>query len=107
MRKDEYIRSDLASLPSRAQLGLFHLPRRREFLLAHAGAPPKNILDVGCASGYIGRMLTTAGHRVTGVELNAQMAARARTRGLSVLEHDLEEPFPLGDSSFDLVHACE
>jgi SAM-dependent methyltransferase len=105
--KTEFTRSPRAYLPRGAQLGLFTLPRRCEFLITHAGPAPKRVLDVGCATGYIALLLMQLDHQVTGIELNASMAAEARARGVEVLEHDLEEPLPLPDSSFDVVHACE
>jgi len=88
-------------------MGLLALPRRCEFLIAEAGTTPKRILDVGCATGYISLLLTKLGHEVTGIELNQQMAAEARTYGINVLEHDLEQNLPLPDGCVDLVHACE
>jgi 2-polyprenyl-3-methyl-5-hydroxy-6-metoxy-1,4-benzoquinol methylase len=83
------------------------LPRRHEFALEHIGAPPKHVLDVGCATGYVALALMRAGHRVTGIELNAAMAGIARKLGVHVLEHDLEEPLPLQAATVDAVHACE
>jgi SAM-dependent methyltransferase len=103
----QFVRSDRAALPPAVQLALLSLPGRWEFLVRHAGAPPRRILDVGCATGYIAALLAELGHTVTGVELNARMAAEARARGVEVLEHDLEEPLPLPDGSADVVHACE
>jgi SAM-dependent methyltransferase len=105
--KGAFLRSARAYLPPEAQLSLLHLPRRREFLLAQIGPAPKRVLDVGCATGYIAIMLLNAGHRVTGLELNPGMAARAREAGVEVIEHDLEEPLPLPAGSVDAVHACE
>ncbi len=105
--KTEYVQGASGTLSTPAQLGLFRLPQRREFLLEHAGPPPQHIVDVGCASGFVATLLLQAGHRVTGIELNAQMAAEARQVGIDVIEHDLEEPLPFPDESVDVVHACE
>ncbi len=105
--QSEFTRSSLGYLSPSAQAGLFALPRRCEFVIAEAGLTPKRILDVGCASGYISLLLMKLGHDVTGIELNAQMAADARSRGVEVLEHNLELPLPIRDESVDLVHACE
>lgn len=105
--KTEFIRSERAYLPLAAQVNLYSLPKRREFLMIHAGPVPKRILDVGCATGYIALLLMKLGHEVTGIELNAQMAAEARSRGVNVVQHELEEPLPLPSGCIDLVHACE
>jgi SAM-dependent methyltransferase len=105
--KSEFLRSPHADLSPAAQISLLRLPRRCAFLLEHVGPPPKRILDAGCATGYIALLLMHAGHRVTAIELNPQMARDARTHGVDVLEHDLEEPLPLPSASVDAVHACE
>ncbi|WP_317493598.1 class I SAM-dependent methyltransferase [Haloechinothrix sp. LS1_15] len=105
--KQDYIRSDAASLSNAAQRGLLHLPRRLDFLVESLPPPPARILDVGCAGGYVATLLMKLGYEVTGIELNTRMAEQARQRGIDVLEHDLEEPVPLPDGRFDGVHACE
>lgn len=46
-------------------------------LLEREGAPVK-ILDVGTASGYLGKILKERGHAVTGIERDAATAERAR-----------------------------
>lgn len=105
--KAAYLRSGNATLSEPAQRELFALPRRREFLVQSLGGSPRRVLDAGCAGGYVALMLMRLGHEVTGIELNEPMAAAARSRGVSVVEHDLEEPLPFDDASFDAVHACE
>lgn len=105
--KTDYLRSDAAALSPAAQRGLFQIPRRLEFLTAELPPAPAAVLDVGCAGGYVGLLLQRLGYEVTGIELNARMAAQARRRGLPVLEHDLENPLPLPDASVDGIHACE
>jgi 2-polyprenyl-3-methyl-5-hydroxy-6-metoxy-1,4-benzoquinol methylase len=107
MNKTDFIQGEEACLSPAVQQILFSLPGRREFLIEHAGPPPKHVLDVGCATGYISLLLLALGHRVTGIELNAEMASEARAHGVEVLVHDLEEPLPLPDASVDVVHACE
>jgi SAM-dependent methyltransferase len=105
--KTDFVRGTESYLPIEAQRALFHLPRRCEFLVKHAGRSPKRVLDVGCATGYISRLLMELGHEVTGIELNSRMAFEARAQGVEVLEHDLEQPLPLPDASVEVVHACE
>lgn len=39
---------------------------------------PVRILDVGCASGYLGRILREKGHHLTGIESDAVAAGEAR-----------------------------
>jgi methionine biosynthesis protein MetW len=55
-------------------------------------APGSRVLELGCASGYIGRLLIeTKGCRVTGVEVDPNAAREARENGLTVIEGSLED----------------
>jgi methionine biosynthesis protein MetW len=55
-------------------------------------APGSTVLELGCASGYIGRILIEEkGCQVTGVEFDANAASEARARGLTVIEGSLED----------------
>jgi SAM-dependent methyltransferase len=50
-------------------------------LVAFAGLPPAaHVLDAGCGPGIVAEAFLSAGHRVTGVDLSAEMVARARAR---------------------------
>jgi SAM-dependent methyltransferase len=44
-------------------------------------SPGSRVLDVGCGTGLAGENLISAGHRVSGVDLSAAMAEKARLRG--------------------------
>lgn len=68
--------------------------------------PPqcRRVLEVGCGSGALGRLLRTRGHHVTGIELLPEMAERARCRLDHIVTADVERdgfPFPL--ASFDAL----
>jgi 2-polyprenyl-3-methyl-5-hydroxy-6-metoxy-1,4-benzoquinol methylase len=63
-------------------------PRDEVTVLVPAGA--RRILDVGCSTGEMGAALRARGHEVTGVELDAALAAEARTRLDRVVEGDVE-----------------
>src|SRR4051812_39989270 len=55
--------------------------------------PGSSVLEVGCASGYIGKVLIdTKGCRVTGIEVDPNAAREARGNGLTVIEGSLEDP---------------
>jgi SAM-dependent methyltransferase len=45
---------------------------------------PRRVLDVGCGTGKVGRLLAARGCEVLGVEPDPRMAALARTHGLQV-----------------------
>ncbi len=45
-----------------------------------AGPAPKRVLDVGCGTGFLSLLLAELGHRVTGIDLSAQMLEQARKK---------------------------
>lgn len=63
-------------------------------LLANAASEGRTILDIGCNDGYISRALTASGLTVIGLEINPEVAKRARTNGVDVVIGDAENlPF--------------
>ncbi len=62
----------------------------------------REILDAGCGSGGMTRVLERYG-RVTGVDLAAEAIELARHRGLRRLARGSVGALPLADASFDLV----
>ena len=60
------------------------------------------VLDVGCAEGHLATELTARGCSVVGIEPDPRTAARARERGVSVREEDVEAQ-PLRAEGFDVV----
>jgi SAM-dependent methyltransferase len=74
-----------------------------------AGAPPRDVLDLGCGTGRVAIRLAQRGHRVTGIDLEPafldEAARRARARGAEIetLVADARS-FDLG-RRFDLVLA--
>ncbi|MBI4706168.1 MAG: class I SAM-dependent methyltransferase [Deltaproteobacteria bacterium] len=65
----------------------------RTHVQAMAWVPPgSRVLELGCATGYIGAILVREkGCRVLGVEIDALAAAQARERGLEVVVGSLED----------------
>ena len=59
-------------------------------------------LVVGCGTGYSAAVLEAMGLDVTGVESSAPLAARARARGLQVIEGPLEDGSKQG-APYDLI----
>jgi methionine biosynthesis protein MetW len=74
--------------------------------IAERGPFPR-ILDLGCYDGVFTQEVARAAQaqQVHGIELLEEHAAKARARGVTVTQADLEQPLPLPDGSFDLVHA--
>jgi 2-polyprenyl-3-methyl-5-hydroxy-6-metoxy-1,4-benzoquinol methylase len=62
-----------------------------------------DILDIGCGAGSVSAQLVRNGHRVIGLDIMEDAIVRACQRGLDARVHDLNEPLPFGDQSFDVV----
>jgi SAM-dependent methyltransferase len=54
-------------------------------------APPARILEAGCGRGALAVALADLGYAVTGVDRNAEMAAAARERGVTVIQADVHD----------------
>lgn len=64
------------------------------------------VLDVGCASGYLGQLLAAQGCTVVGIERDAEQAQVARSSGayVAVYENDLDDTMPtLPLNGFDVI----
>ncbi len=64
--------------------------------------PPATILEVGCGRGALAAALAECGWTVTGLEPDAESAAAARERGVTVVEQRLEDGLPDG-TAYDVV----
>ena len=64
-------------------------------------------LDLGCGTGRHASWLAEAGAKVTAVDFSEGMLAEARRKpgadAVRFLVHDLREPLPFADETFDLV----
>lgn len=68
----------------------------------------RRILDVGCGASPLGRLLVERGAAVVGIDGSTAMlriAAASAVEGLALVAHDLNEPLPFADASFDAVTA--
>lgn len=77
------------SLAHDAVLGGKH---NRNRILVDLASQGKRVLELGCADGFITRHLTERGCRVTGVEIDAEAAERARPWCEKVVVCDLNQP---------------
>ncbi len=59
------------------------------------------VLDVGCGSGYNAELVQDAGNYVIGVEISSHNVKVTHERGIEVCQHDLSEPLPFADDTFD------
>lgn len=66
----------------------------------------KDVLDVGCATGYLAEQLRQRGNTVSGIEMDPHAAQLARQHADPVIVGDLEDPeifSSFSDSSFDVL----
>ena len=67
----------------------------------------RDVLDLGCGTGRHTAWLAEAGARVTAVDFSAGMLEEARRKvpsgSVRFIAHDLHQPLPLGDATFDAV----
>lgn len=68
----------------------------------------KKVLDVGCATGYLGKKLEKNGAQVTGIDISNAALKRAREVLSFVKVVDLNDgKLPFNDKTFDLIVASE
>jgi SAM-dependent methyltransferase len=67
--------------------------------------PGLRVLDAGCGPGTLAADLIARGATVTGIDMSENLLAIARTRAVTAefRRHDLTQPLPFPDASFDLV----
>jgi 2-polyprenyl-3-methyl-5-hydroxy-6-metoxy-1,4-benzoquinol methylase len=76
-------------------------PAALERLVQAADLPPDSlILDAGCGPGLVSEAFLKAGHRIVGVDLSAEMIARARKRCAPYGERARFTRISLFDASF-------
>lgn len=70
----------------------------------------RDVADIGCGTGRHAAWLAHEGARVTAIDFSPAMLDRARSKSgtsqIRFVQHDLAEPLPLDDTSFDLVISC-
>ncbi len=84
----------------------FDIPLRKEYVLSRVGKG-KKVLDVGCLGGRLTRLIMDQNNEVWGVDINPAAAAVAQKRGVRVKIANVEDGFPFGGGSFDVVNAGE
>jgi SAM-dependent methyltransferase len=94
-------------------------PAALKRLVEAADLPPDSlVLDAGCGPGLVSETLLKAGHRVVGVDLSAEMIARAGARcaqygdrahfrRISLFDDSLAGPFDAAISRYVLHHVTD
>jgi 2-polyprenyl-3-methyl-5-hydroxy-6-metoxy-1,4-benzoquinol methylase len=81
-------------------------PHSSHRLLADwVGAAPCRVLDLGTATGFIGRLLAGRGHTVVGVETDHEAAAAARPHYAALHLADVQHLALLPEAPFDVIIA--
>jgi SAM-dependent methyltransferase len=80
---------------------------RRVILQLLTPQPGARLLDLGCYDGaWTLQLADRLGTRaISGVEVVPAMAQVSRAKGIHVVEGNLNEPLPLPDGAFDVIHA--
>jgi SAM-dependent methyltransferase len=81
------------------------VPERIPFF-QHAIGRGRRVLDLGCRSGAFTKHFLE-GNEVVGLDVDRAALEKAAALGIETLVANVEEPLPLGDSSFDAVVAGE
>ncbi len=71
--------------------------------------PGRTVLDIGCASGYLGKLIKDLGNHVDGVEVSAAAADEARKKLDTVYVFDIEQEWPedIAHNTYDLMLCTE
>ncbi len=89
--------------------GVFNALYERPAMLSFVGdVDGKSVLDIGCGAGQLSHILNKRGASVTGIDVSSKMVELARKRlgdQVDLQVHDLAQPLPFDDASFDIVVA--
>lgn len=61
------------------------------------------VLDAGCGNGIVAELIAKEGNRVIGTDISQKNIALARNRNIEAIQHDLVQPFPFRDETFDRI----
>lgn len=84
------------------------VPGRLAWFDRHVDWAGKDVLDLGCAGGFMAEALATKGARVTGIDPASEAVEAARARAASIgqnIRYDtgVGEALPYPEASFDIV----
>ncbi|MHA1968923.1 MAG: class I SAM-dependent methyltransferase [Candidatus Hodarchaeales archaeon] len=76
-----------------------------EYFLKNFGQDIRNILEVGCGTGYHAKALTDLGYKITGIDINESMIEQARLRAKNAKFHamDFLEPSTVIKTNFEAI----
>ncbi len=88
---------------ARRQARTLERARLAASLLSHSSG---SLLEAGCGPGDAASFFAGRGFDVTGIEISPEAAASARSKGVTVLESDIENA-PLPEGAWDVILALE
>ena len=82
-------------------------PAPTHFKIAAMAGTGKNVLELGCATGYVSALMFKNGCRITGIELDPEAAAAAQPFCRQVITGDVNDPdvITAAGKDFDVVVA--
>jgi SAM-dependent methyltransferase len=86
----------LPSLKTAQDVKFRHLPR---------AGKPLNLLDIGCGNGEFLSYAATAGHYVTGIDIDPKAVAACQARELNVISGGIDSLRKLSSGQFDYITA--
>jgi 2-polyprenyl-3-methyl-5-hydroxy-6-metoxy-1,4-benzoquinol methylase len=88
--------------PSKLFKGIMYFVRKHDIRV-------NNVLDVGCAFGFLLREVSSVFHELHGFDISEFAIAKARkvVPEASLQIHSLEDPLPYEDNTFDCVMAID
>lgn len=75
--------------------------------LTYFPPPPLKILDVGCGTGVLSRLLVERGYNVIGVDISENAINKCKRKGLNAYQQDLGERLLFRDEEFDCILMSE
>ncbi len=63
----------------------------------------KLAIDLGIGTGLFSKILIEKGYRVIGIDISDEMLKIAKDRGFEVIKHDLKNPLPFINETFDFA----
>ncbi len=82
--------------------------RRRKILELVGNIQGKKVLDVGCATGYLGQAIKELGNEVIGIDVSSRAVEEAKKVLNQALVLDIQEDdLPFGENYFDVVILAE
>lgn len=75
--------------------------------LSYFPPPPLKLLDVGCGTGVLSRLLVEKGYDVIGIDISENAINKCKNKGLNAYQQDLSEKLLFRDEEFDGILMSE